>query len=59
MVHRAQATDVAVDPYIVGRVGEHHLGAVVAHQLLVGGLLQGAAAQQKVLAELPQVAAAQ
>src|SRR5262249_436566 len=24
MVHRAEATDMAVDPYVVGRVGEHH-----------------------------------
>ena len=47
---------MAVDRDVVRRVGEHHLGALIAHQPLVGGLLQGAAAQQKMLAELPQVA---
>ena len=55
MVYRAQTADMAVDLYVVRRVGEHHLGALLAQQLLVGGLLQGAAAQEKVLAELPQV----
>ena len=56
MVDRPEATDVAVDRDVVWRVAEHHLGAVITHQPLVGLLLQGAAAQEKVLAELPQIA---
>ena len=47
---------MAVDGDVVRRVGEDHLRALIAHQPLVGVLLQRAAAQQKVLAELPQVA---
>jgi len=48
--------DMAGNRHIVGRVGEYHLGPLVAKQSLVGLTFGGIAADQAVAADLPDVA---
>ena len=51
----AEPADVAVDPHIVGRVGEHHFGALAGHERLIDGAIECIAAQQAVCPKDPQV----
>jgi hypothetical protein len=32
MLDRSQAADIAVNLHIIGRIGEHHVGALILHQ---------------------------
>ena len=58
VLHRAGAADVAADPDIVRRIAEHHLRPRGAEQALVGLALGGVAADQAVLADVPDIARA-
>jgi len=53
MVDRAEAAGVTVDRHVVGRVGEDHRGAIVAHQCGECGGIESVAAKDPVLIELP------
>ena len=44
MMDRAEAARVTVDRHVVGRVGEPHRGALLAHQYGEGGRIEGATA---------------
>jgi hypothetical protein len=53
----ALAADVAVDRDVVGWIGEHKFGLVVAEQVLVGRSIARIAAQHAMLAQHPQTMA--
>ena len=55
MLDRAKAADVAGNRHIVGRIGEHHLRPGVAEQLLIGLEAGGIAADQGMVADLPDL----
>jgi hypothetical protein len=50
---RAEAAGVAGDGHVVGRVGEDHLRRLAAEQALVASRVEGVAAEQAVIVELP------
>ena len=52
----AEPRDVAGDPHIVGRVREDGLGLCAAQKRFIALAPGGVAAQQKMLADLPEVA---
>ena len=56
MTDAAEATDVAIDGDIVGRIGEHKFRLGACEQLSVGGLVPRIAAQQAMATEQPQIA---
>ena len=56
VLDRAEASDMAIDRDIVGRVGKYNPGLLAIHQLDVSGLVAGIGANQAVLAELPEIA---
>jgi hypothetical protein len=47
---------VTVDRHVVGRIGEHYRGALLAHQALQGRGVEDTSAQHPVIAEQPQIA---
>ena len=53
MVNRAETAGVTVDRHVVGRVGEHHCGAFLAHQGGEACGIAGIAAQDAVGTEKP------
>ena len=53
MVDRAEAARVTVDRHVVGRVGEDHRGAIVAHQCGEGRGIESVAAQDAMAIEEP------
>ena len=55
MTRTASAADVAVDGYVVGRVGEDHLGDLAVQQVVIGGRPGRIRTQQPVPAEPPQI----
>jgi hypothetical protein len=44
MLYRPQSAYMTIDLYVVGRIGEDHLGQLLAHQSGVRGLLECIAA---------------
>ena len=56
MTDAAEATDVAIDSDVVGRIGEHEFRLGACEQLVVGGLVSCIPAQQAMRAEQPQIA---
>jgi len=56
MVDRAEAARVPVDRHVVGRIGEDHRSALIAHQRCEGLPVEGVAAQDAMLAEKQQIA---
>ena len=51
----AKARDMAVDRNIVGRIGEHHLGRLSAHEGSDHRRIQSIPADQVVLAQQPDI----
>src|SRR5258706_9767189 len=54
----AQARHVAINLYVIGRVGKNELGLIVVHQQLVSRGIRGISADQSVLSEHPDIAQA-
>jgi hypothetical protein len=55
MTNATEATDVAVDGDVVGRIREHKFRLGAFEEALVGGLAAGIRAQQTVVSQHPQV----
>ena len=55
MMDRAEAAGMTIDLHVVGRIGEDHRGAFLAHQRGESGEIQGIAAQHAMATELPQI----
>jgi hypothetical protein len=55
VLDRSQAADMAIDPDVVGRIGEHEPGSLLIEQGRIGFRIAGVAAQQLVIAKLPQI----
>ena len=53
MVDRAEAARMTIDRDVVGRVGEDHGGAFLAHQRREGCGIEGVAARDAMAAEQP------
>ena len=56
MADAAEAADMAIDRDVVGRVGEHEIGALALQQPIEARQIAGIAAEQPVAPELPDVA---
>src|ERR1700738_1629931 len=56
MVDRAEPAHIAVDFHVVRRVGKGRRGVFLAHQRREGQSIEGAAAQQPMVAEEPEIA---
>jgi len=55
VLDRAEATDIAVDLHVVGRIGEHEVGLAPVHQCLEVGSAARVPAQQAMPTKLPQI----
>jgi len=56
MVDRAEPAHIAVDFHVVRRVGKGRRGVFLAHQRREGQSIEGAAAQQPMVAKEPEIA---
>ena len=53
MMDRAETAGMAIDRHIVGRIGEHHRGMLIAEQRRKGLAIERAAAQDTMRPEDP------
>jgi len=56
VVDRAETADIPLNRNIIGRIGEHHRGALLLHQERVCGLVLSACAKDPVPAKQPETA---